>query len=102
MCSLTWDLNVDEVLDEIWEHLGIIRIFTKKKNSPPDFGKPFVVAIGSTIEQVCNRIHQDLAGKFKYALVWGTSAKQKPQRVGISHVVEDEDVVEILLKTANE
>ncbi|CCW64418.1 unnamed protein product [Phytomonas sp. EM1] len=100
--SLQWDLNVEEVIDEVWEHLNIIRIYTKKKGNPPDFSKPFVTKRNSTVEYICKRIHKDIVSRFKYALVWGTSAKHAPQRVGINHVLEDEDVLQILLKTANE
>jgi uncharacterized protein len=32
---------------------------------------------------------------FKYALVWG-SGKHMPQRCGLAHVLEDEDVVQIV------
>jgi hypothetical protein len=32
------------------------------------------------------------------ALVWGSSAKHKPQRVGREHLLEDEDVVQIIKK----
>ncbi len=34
-------------------------------------------------------------GEFKYALVWGTSSKHYPQRCGLSHPLEDEDVVQV-------
>ncbi|KAI8436242.1 hypothetical protein MSG28_004301 [Choristoneura fumiferana] len=37
-------------------------------------------------------------GKLKYALVWGTSTKYSPQRVGIGHSVADEDVVQLIKK----
>lgn len=100
--SLAWDLNVDDVIDELWEHLNIIRIYTKKHGSHPDFGKPFVVKRNATVEHICKRIHKDIASRFKYAIVWGTSAKHQPQRVGISHCLEDEDVLQIMLRTANE
>ena len=36
--------------------------------------------------------------QFKYALVWGSSAKHRPQRVGKEHVLEDEDIVQIVKK----
>ncbi|ORC91926.1 putative developmentally regulated GTP-binding protein,putative [Trypanosoma theileri] len=100
--SLHWDLNVDEVIEEIWEHLNIIRIYTKKHGNHPDFTKPFVVKRNSSVEHICKRIHKDIASRFKYALVWGTSAKHQPQRVGIAHQLEDEDVLQIMLKTSNE
>lgn len=100
--SLHWDLNIDEVIDKIWEHLGVIRIYTKKHGSRPDFTKPFVVKEKTSVETICKRIHKDMASRFKYALVWGLSAKHQPQRVGISHVLEDEDVLQIMVRTANE
>lgn len=52
----------------------------------------------STIEDVCDQIHRSLKETFKYALVWGASARHVPQRVGLSHVVADEDVVSIVAK----
>jgi len=35
---------------------------------------------------------------FKYALVWGTSVKHNPQIVGKEHLLEDEDIVQIVKK----
>lgn len=32
------------------------------------------------------------------ALVWGASVKHQPQKVGIEHVLNDEDVVQIVKK----
>jgi ribosome-interacting GTPase 1 len=32
----------------------------------------------------------------KHALVWGTSAKHNPQIVGRDHILDDEDVVQIV------
>jgi len=102
VCSITWGVGLAEVIDEMWEHMGLIRIFTKKKSFAPDLTKPFVVKGGSTIEHVCKRIHVDLAQRFKFAMVWGTSTKHSPQRVGLGHVLDDEDVLQIMVKTANE
>lgn len=52
----------------------------------------------ATIEEVCDQVHRTLKETFKYALVWGASARHVPQRVGLSHVVADEDVVSIIAK----
>lgn len=43
-------------------------------------------------------IHRDLWKQFKYALVWGRSAKHCPQKVGLAHELQDEDVIQILKK----
>jgi ribosome-interacting GTPase 1 len=39
-----------------------------------------------------------LVKDFKIALVWGSSVKHQPQRVGKDHVLNDEDVVQIIKK----
>jgi ribosome-interacting GTPase 1 len=35
---------------------------------------------------------------FRYAMVWGTSVKFNPQKVGKEHQLLDEDVVQIIKK----
>ncbi len=75
-----------------------MRLFTKPRGKKPDFSDPLILAKNSSIEEVCSKIHRDMAKNFKYALVWGTSAKHQPQRVGITHVLEDEDVVQLMTK----
>jgi ribosome-interacting GTPase 1 len=52
----------------------------------------------SSIEDVCDQIHRTLKETFKYAMVWGASARHVPQRVGLGHMVADEDVVSIVAK----
>lgn len=34
----------------------------------------------------------------KYVLVWGISARHYPQHCGLSHLLQDEDVVQIVKK----
>lgn len=48
------------------------------------------------MEDFCGQLHRSLAKDFKYGLVWGTSAKHYPQRCGLQHELEDEDVVQIV------
>lgn len=50
------------------------------------------------MEDFCNHIHRSLLKDIKYVLVWGTSAKHYPQRCGTQHVLQDEDVVQIVKK----
>jgi ribosome-interacting GTPase 1 len=50
---------------------------------------------GATVQDVCEAIHKDMVTRFKYALVWGLSVKHSPQCVGLTHLIQDEDVVEI-------
>jgi ribosome-interacting GTPase 1 len=93
-CEL--DLGIPDVVDRCWEELRLIRIYTKRKGVDPDFSEALIVRNKSTIEDVCDQIHRTLKDTFKYALVWGASARHVPQRVGLGHVVADEDVVSIV------
>ena len=43
-------------------------------------------------------LHKGKLKDLKYALVWGSSVKYKPQRVGKEHVLADEDIVQIIKK----
>ena len=54
---------------------------------------------GTDVKSLCNNISTHLLRDFNYALVWGTSAKHSPQRCGLSHKLDDEDVVQIVSKT---
>lgn len=91
-------LNLDYLLELIWEELALRRIYTKKRGEPPDFTEAIIMRKGAAVEHVCHRVHRTLVDQFKYALVWGTSTKYSPQRVGISHVLDDEDVIQIMKK----
>lgn len=70
--------------------------------SPPDLDEPVVLSEirkGTSIKSLCANISTELLRDFNYALVWGTSAKHSPQRCGLNHVLDDEDVVQIVAKT---
>jgi len=97
---LEW--NMDELLEKIWAYLNLIRIYTKPRGQIPDYNAPVVMrATKSTLENFCNKLHKGIMRQFKYALVWGSSAKHNPQRVGKDHELLDEDVVQIVKKANN-
>ncbi|KAL0246633.1 hypothetical protein GEMRC1_007844 [Eukaryota sp. GEM-RC1] len=97
--SCLHNLNMDMLLKTIWEHLDIVRVYTKPKGSPPDFTDPVVLRKGGTIRNMCRYIHSTMEARFKYAIVYGASAKHETgQRVGLSHVLEDEDVVTLVAR----
>lgn len=97
--SCNMRLNLDYLKEMIWEYLNLIMIFTKKPGKAPDFEDGIILRKNSSIEHVCHSIHRAIASIFKYALVWGTSTKYSPQRVGLAHIVDHEDVIQIVKKT---
>jgi small GTP-binding protein len=91
--------NFDELLDKMWDYLHVVRVYTKPKGKSPDYNEPVVMkATNPTVEQFCLRLHKTLLNEFKYALVWGASAKHTPQRVGKEHILCDEDIIQIVKK----
>eukprot|EP00618_Florenciella_parvula_P032749 CAMPEP_0119465042 /NCGR_PEP_ID=MMETSP1344-20130328/356_1 /TAXON_ID=236787 /ORGANISM="Florenciella parvula, Strain CCMP2471" /LENGTH=369 /DNA_ID=CAMNT_0007497283 /DNA_START=111 /DNA_END=1220 /DNA_ORIENTATION=- len=91
--------NMDDLMEEIWDALKMMRIYTKPKGQIPDYDEPVVLhAVKPTVEDFCNRLHRGLIKTFHYAWVWGSSVKHQPQRVGKQHVLHDEDVVQIVKK----
>jgi len=96
--SCNMKLNLDYLVDVLWDHLDLIRVYTKKPGQPPDFEEGIILRNGVTVTHVCHAIHRTLANDCKYALVWGKSTKFNPQRVGMHHVMADEDVIQIVKK----
>ncbi|ESO97723.1 hypothetical protein LOTGIDRAFT_103560 [Lottia gigantea] len=91
--------NFDDLLEKMWEYLALVRIYTKPKGQLPDYTAPVVLREGkTTIEDFANKLHRSIMKEFKYALVWGSSVKHQPQKVGKTHILQDEDVVQIVKK----
>ena len=86
--------GLDKIGPTIFRVLGIIRVYTKQPNKEPD-PDPLILEKGSTVLDAARRIHKDLARRFRYAKVWGPSAKYPGQRVGADHVLEDGDIIEV-------
>ncbi len=96
------DLNLDRLVERIWEYLRLTRIYTKRRGEAPDFAEPVVLTSGRhgiTVDSLCTQIHRSLKEDFKYAIVWGASTKHSPQHVGLAHGLADEDVVQVMKKT---
>ncbi|KAG5728541.1 Developmentally-regulated GTP-binding protein 2 [Termitomyces sp. T112] len=114
--SCEMDLNLDYLIERMWDDLKLVKIYTKKRGAHPDLSDPICLRKGATIENVCNGIHRSLVTNFRYGLVWsvfifllaallntldrGKSSKFAPhaQKVSLHHQVQDEDVVSIFTK----
>ena len=100
--SIYINLNFDFMLQKLWDYLGLIRIYTKRRGQLPDLTEPIVLSSernSLSIEAACTSVSKELLDVFSFALVWGRSTKLNPQRVGLSHVLMDEDVFQVVPKT---
>ena len=89
--------GLKDICEAIFRKLDLIRVYTKQPNEKPS-STPLALKKGSTVHDVAGQIHRDFIDRFKYAKVWGHSAKYPGMRVGPEHRLEDGDVVEIHLK----
>ncbi len=96
--SINNELSLEKLKEELFEHLEVIRIYTKPPKEKPNLEKPFVCSKGSTIENLAKDIHTSFPKLFRYARVWGKSCEFQGQRVGLEHALNDEDIVELNLK----
>ena len=78
----------------LFDHLGIVRVYTKIPGRAPDGRRPFTVRRGQTVGDVAELVHKDVARSLKYARLWGKSGFDG-QHVGRGHPVADGDVIEL-------
>lgn len=81
-----------QLKEELWKVSGLIRTFPEAKE------QPLILKKGSTVKDFIEKIHRNLLEKFEYAHVNGKSVKFPNQEVGLSHILEDGDVVKIKFK----
>ena len=102
--SVHMDLGIDILLEKLWDALGLVRVYTKKKGQPPDFSDPLILTAGRhgvTVKSAIMQIHKDLLKDLNYAFIWGKSVKHSPQKCGLKHELKDEDVIQIMKKAKN-
>ena len=105
--SVHMQLGLDILLQKVWKALGMVRIYTKRKGEMPDFTEPIILTEargGYKVKNAIQQIHRSLLDDFASAFVWGKSVKYNPMRCGLSHIMMDEDVLQInkkITKTGN-
>jgi uncharacterized protein len=88
-------LYLEELKEMIFKKLQFIRIYTKEIGKNADMNEPLILREGARIRDVCHKLHRDFVRKFRFARVWGDSAKFDAQKISLNHVVADGDVVEV-------
>ena len=94
--SANSDINIELLKEKIFEKLEFIRIYMRPKGGETDFKEPLIAREGDSVEDICNKLHRRMKKEFRYGLVWGKSVKFGGQRVGLNHILQDEDVLTII------
>jgi small GTP-binding protein len=90
--------NLEELKDQIFEGIGLIRVYMKEKGEEPDKEDPLIMKQGETVEDALAALPGDMKDRFKKAKVTGESSKFPEQKVGMEHELMDEDVLELNLR----
>ena len=94
--SADGNINIEKLRDRIYEELDFIRIYMRPKGGETDFKEPLIIRKDSLVLDVCNKLHRKMKRDFRFGLVWGKSVKFGGQRVGLNHILQDEDVLTII------
>jgi len=103
--SADTEMNIGALKEHLYKKLDFIRIYLLdfiriylRKGKETDFNEPLIMQNGSNVGNVCSKIHRSMVKDFRYAQIWGKSAKFGGQKVGMDHRLIDEDVLTITKK----
>jgi len=92
--SILDDASLEAFRVAVWGLTGLLRVHLRSNGVTE--AEPIALPPGSTVVEVADAVHHDLAASFAGARIWGPSARFEGQRVGRDHEVADGDTVEIL------
>ena len=88
------EADPEKLKAKIWDALELIKVYTKEPGKPPS-SIALGLRRGATVRELCEKIHQDLVRKFRYARIIRKHGKLREIRAGLNFVLEDGDIVEI-------
>jgi len=96
--SVKENAGINDLKQKIFEKINLIRIYTKEPGKKPKMDMPMILEKNSTVRYLAEKIRKDFVERFLKAKIWGKSAKFPGQIVGIEHVLQDKDIVELYVK----
>jgi len=86
--------GLEELRNEIFRVLDIIRVYTKTPGQKADLTDPVIISRGSTLEDAAAAVHKDFARNLKFARIWG-SGKHDGVMAKRDHILQDGDIIEL-------
>jgi uncharacterized protein len=88
--------GLDPLRAVIFDSCNSVRVYTKQPHlKKPDMDKPFALKKGSTVVELAELIHRDLADSLKSARIWRGNAHDAIS-VKPDHELADRDIVELV------
>jgi uncharacterized protein len=91
-------LGLDKLGEKVFRTIEVMRIYTKEPNKREPSSRPFTLKRGATLHDLAKSIHGEFIQNFAYARVWAKRLVFSPQKVGLTFILEDGDIVEIHTK----
>jgi ribosome-interacting GTPase 1 len=85
--------GLDKIGALLFQHLGVVRVYTKVPGRTPDLTRPFTVRRDQTVHDVAELVHKELADGLRYARLWRDGIEGR--QIGRDYAVEDGDVLEL-------
>ncbi len=98
MISAQKKIGLEDLKKKMFEKLEFIRVYLKEPGKPADTGVPLIIFKDSTVRNVCDKLHKDFVNNFKFCRVWGDSAKFGGQKLALTHVLKDKDILEVHIR----
>ncbi len=94
--SASANIGMDELKEEIYQSLALIRVYLREKSGRVDRERPMVLRKGIVVREVVRKISREMIDSFKYAIISGPHRKQAELRVGLEYELLDSDVLTII------
>lgn len=87
------NIGIFELKRKIINSMPYMRIYMKEPGKSPS-NVPLILKINSSLKDAAESIYKGFSSKIKEARVTGPSSKFPNQRVGLSHILKDKDIIE--------
>jgi small GTP-binding protein len=89
--------GIEELKEKLFKSFDRIRVYTKEPSKAKST-RPFVLNQGSTVKDVAEKIFHGFSKQIKETRITGPSSKFANQKVSLSHILKDLDLVEFKTK----
>ena len=87
--------KLESLKKQLYDALGVIRIYTKSVGKKADLTDPVIIKRGGTVLEAAAEIHKEFFENLVFARIWGHGQnKYDGQRVSRDHPLEDRNILE--------
>lgn len=81
--------GLENLKEEIWEHLKLLRVYLVQPDEEPNFESPIIMKSGETLSDVAEKLGTNFSEK-KLAKIWGNAAHFPGQEVSVGTKIQEE------------